>query len=132
MGDNSLPRAAEPLANINVFARVELLDSHRNNLDTVYVNNFGEYLLPRVPVKQEIALNAKIEGANAQQLIRPEANLAGAPLHHINLQFTNRPPRIHPLVATDATGRRVAAALPGDLVRVVATASDPDGDPVHY
>ncbi len=132
MADNSLPRALEPLANINAFARVELLDSKHNNLNTVYVNNFGEYLLPQVPVRQEIALRAKIEGATADQPIHTEANLAGAPLHHINLQFANHPPRLDPLVASDAAGRRVAAALPGDVVKLATRASDPDGDPLRF
>ena len=132
MADNSLPRALEPLANINAFALVELLDRQHNGLGKVYVNNFGEYLLPQVPAKEEITLRARIEGGSTDQLIRPEANLAGAAFHPINLQIANHPPRLDPLVASDATGHRVAAALPGDTVHLESRASDPDGDPLKF
>lgn len=132
MADDSLPRTLEPLANINAFARVELLAPKNKVLDTVYVNNFGEYLLPQVPAKAEIILRTKIEGAAADHPIHPEANLAGAAFHSIDLQVPNHPPRLDPLVASDAAGRRVAAALPGDVVRLEARASDPDGDPLEY
>src|SRR6266850_759523 len=44
--NDSIPRTLEPLSNINSFAVVSLVDSNKNVLAEVPVNNFGDYLLP--------------------------------------------------------------------------------------
>jgi hypothetical protein len=53
MKDNSSPRLLEPLANINAFARVELLDKEGKSRQEAFVSNFGEYLLPAVPSREK-------------------------------------------------------------------------------
>src|SRR5574341_1495240 len=103
--DGSRPRLFEPLANVNAFAHVILLDRGGNALDKVFVNNFGEYLLPKVPVKVDITLRATIEGAASDQLILAGADLAQAPFHPIDLVIGNSPPRLEPLVSVDTNGR---------------------------
>src|SRR5262249_52613841 len=50
LADGSQPRFLEPMANGNAFGQVELIDHRGNVISTAYVNNFGEYLLPQVPV----------------------------------------------------------------------------------
>jgi cytochrome c5 len=132
MKDGSPARLLEPFANVNAFARVSLLDKGGKVLHEAYVNNFGDYLLPQVPVKQAITLRARIEGATQDQRLLPEANLQGAPFHPIDLVIGNTPPRLEPVVAADAAGKRVKKAKPGATVRLAARASDPDGDPVRY
>jgi len=132
MKDGSPPRRLEPLANVNAFAQVALLDAGNNPLQQVYVNNFGDYLLPKVPVKQAIVLRATIEGASKEQSILPEANLGGAPLHSIDLIVGNTPPRLEPIVPFDASGRRVKVAKPGSQVQLAARSSDADGDPLKF
>lgn len=128
--DGSLPRALEPLSNINRYAEVSLLDSGGKTLAKTPVNTFGDYILPQVPVKTEIALRASIETISSDQKILPQANLAGALFHNIDLTIGNSPPRVEPLFATDATKRRVKVAAPGQTVNLEALTMDPDGDPL--
>ena len=134
--DGSRTRFLEPLANINAFARVELTDGTGKRLDEVYVNNFDEYFLPRVPVNDEILLHAVIDkGVGEQRILHrlPGPNaLAKAPVHSIDLVIANTPPRLDPLVPLDGAGRRVQVAKPGSTVTLEAHADDPDGDPLRY
>jgi hypothetical protein len=128
-------RFFEPLANINAFARVLLMEGS-TRLDEVFVNNFGEYFLPRVPVNAEIVLRAVIDkGVGEQRILHRLAGpnaLAKAPFHSIDLVVENTPPRLDPLVPLDGAGRRVKVAKPGSKIALEAHASDPDGDPIRY
>ncbi|MBV9923737.1 MAG: hypothetical protein JOZ96_01755 [Acidobacteria bacterium] len=130
--DGKIPRTLEPLAGVNAFARVVLLDDGGNKLQEVFVNNFGEYLLPQVPPRQKIAIRAEVEGGVKEQRLLPQANLEGAPFHPIDLVIGNTPPRLEPLVAVDGSGRRVKTARPGNTVELKADVSDPDGDALKY
>jgi cytochrome c5 len=131
--DGTVPRTYEPLLNINAFATVGLTDSGGGRLADVFVNNFGDYLLPYVPVKQRIGVAARIESAKLTQEIRPEAQLETAPLHQMNLVLANNRPRLDPLVALDPnTNRRVQDAAPGSKVKIAANGRDKDGDPVEF
>lgn len=132
MKDGSAPRHLAPLAATNAFAQVTLLDGGGNKLQQVYVNNFGDYMLPQTPVRQAITLRAQIEAGLNEQRILPEANLAGAPFHAINLTIGNTPPRIEPVVPGTAAGQRLKNARPGSTVRLTAQASDADGDPLQF
>jgi cytochrome c5 len=96
------------------------------------VNNFGDYLIPRVPVKARIFLVARAEAGEGIQEIRPQANLAGAPFHQIDLAIANNPPRVEPLVPRHGSGDDVQAANLGETVTVQAVAKDPDGDSVDF
>jgi cytochrome c5 len=132
MKDGKIPRTFEPLAGINAFARVALLDGSGNRLQVVPVNNFGEYLLPQVPPQQKIAIRAEIESGVKEQRLLPQANLNGAPFHPINLVIGNTPPHLEPLVPTDSNGRRVKTSKPGKNVVLKANGSDADGDALKY
>jgi hypothetical protein len=134
--DGSRTRFFEPLANINSFAQVELLTGGGKKFDQVYVNNFDEYVLPRVPVNDEVILRATIDKGVGEQRIAhslpgPSA-LGRAPVHSIDLTIANTPPRVDPLVPLDASGRRVKVAKPGAKLELAARATDADGDPLRY
>lgn len=131
-GDGTLPRTFEPLLNINAFATVGLDDARGTRIAEVYVNNFGDYLLPYVPVKQNIKLTAAIESATFTQEIRPEAQIEVARLHQVNLKFDNNRPQLDPLVAFDSNNRRVQNAAPGSNVNIQANARDKNGDPIAF
>ena len=62
MKDGTRGRTLEPMFNVNSFARVGLYDASNNLMQEVYVNNFGEYLMPQVPARQHLVLRARIEG----------------------------------------------------------------------
>lgn len=131
--DGSLPRTFDPLMNINAFANVGLDDEKGNRIADVYVNNFGDYMMPYVPIKQKINLTASIESAKFAQEIRPEAQIEAARLHQVNLKFENHRPRLEPLVAFNSlNNRRVQTAAPGSKVNIEAKARDNDGDPVNF
>jgi hypothetical protein len=134
--DGSRTRFLEPLANINSFAQVELLTGAGKKLDRAYVNNFDDYVLPRVPVNDEVILRATIDKGVGEQRIahsRPGTSALGrAPVHSIDLAIANTPPRVEPLVPLDATGRRVKVAKPGAKLELEARATDADGDPIRY
>lgn len=132
MKDGSQPRMLDPLANVNAFATVHLLDKNGTILARAFVNNFGEYVLPRVPVRQEIRLRTAIEGSQDEQRILPEANLDRAPFHPIHLLISNTPPRLEEIVPFDANGRRVKVGKPGDKVQLKARGADRDGDPLQF
>ncbi|HEX5706771.1 MAG TPA: carboxypeptidase-like regulatory domain-containing protein [Pyrinomonadaceae bacterium] len=130
MKDGTRARRLEPLANINAFARVELLDAGGRRVREAYVNNFDEYLLPGVPARQEFTLRARIEGAQRDHRVLPAANIGAAPFHPISLVIDNSRPNLDPLVATDRNGRRVKVARPGQRVSLKQSGSDRDGDPL--
>lgn len=131
--DGSIPRVFDPLLNINAFPMVGLDDEKGNRVADVYVNNYGDYLMPYVPVKQKFNLTASIESARFSQEVRPEANIGVAPLSQINLKFENNRPKIDSLVALDAgTGRRAQNAAPGSKIIIAASARDKDGDAVKF
>jgi hypothetical protein len=135
MKDGSRPRRLEPLAGVNAFARVELTDGKQNKVREVYVNNFGEYLLPNVPVGESfypMTIRAKIENGNKDQRFLPQVNFAGAEFHRFDIVIGNTPPRIEPLAAVDTNGQRVKTARPGSKVILEARASDADEDSLKF
>jgi hypothetical protein len=130
--DGTVPRLFDPLMNINAFATLGLEDARGNRLASVYVNNFGDYLLPYVPAKQNVKLTARIESGSLTQELRPEAQIEAAQLLRINLKFTNNRPQLDPPLIFDSTGKRVQNAAPGSVLVARANARDRDGDPINY
>lgn len=130
--DGAIPRLFDPLMNINAFATVGLDDAKGNRLASVYVNNFGDYLLPYVPVKQHVTITARMESGTLTQEVRPEAEIEKAALHRVNLRLTNHRPRLDPVLAFDTGGRRVQNAAPGSVIVARANARDRDGDSARY
>lgn len=126
-------RLLEPFADLNVFGRVRLLDAARQTRHEALVNNFGEYLLPQVPTRAQVYLVAQVEHGEGLQELQHQANLAGAPVHRIDLTIANAAPRVEPLVPLQAdSGLRLHVAAPGETVTLAAQAKDPDGDALEY
>ncbi len=130
-GEGGSPRTYDPLLNINAFATVNF-DAAKGDRAKVYVNNFGDYFLPYVPIKQDIKLSAVIEGGRFTQEIFRAAQIERSALHRINMRIQNTRPRIDPLIAVDAGNKRVQNPAPGTEVSLMATARDNDGDPVKF
>jgi hypothetical protein len=132
MQDGSRARKLEPLLNVNAFAKVSLANKSGAKLQEVFVNNFGEYVIAKAPVKSEIFLHAQIEGGKREQRLLPAANIGNALFDPINLTINNTPPRVQPVVAFDSGGNRVKVARPGDVVFLKAVGSDKDGDSIKF
>ncbi len=132
LADGRSFRLLEPLADVNAFGRVVLLDANRKETYAALVNNFGDYVVPQVPVKAQAFLVARIEKGEGLQEIRPQANLAGAAFHRIDLGIRNSAPRVEPLVPLHASGQGVQVAAAGETLKLKARAKDPDGDPIEF
>ncbi|MDT7540188.1 MAG: hypothetical protein QOE33_92 [Acidobacteriota bacterium] len=130
--DGSLTRTFDPLLNINAFATVALDDVNTKNVATVYVNNFGDYLLPYVPISEKVRVRAAIEAGKAAREVWPEAHIERAQFNRIDLKIDNSRPQLDPLVALDASNKRVQNAAPGSEISLQANARDADGDPVSF
>jgi cytochrome c5 len=133
--DGSRPRRFEPMEGVNAFARVELVDRDGNQIQEAYVNNFGEYMLPRVPTELSLyplTVRAKIEDGQKEQRLLPQVNFAGAAFHAYDFIIGNTPPRLEPLAAMDNSGQRVKTARPGSKVLLTARGSDADNDKLRY
>jgi len=120
MADGSPARMFEPLANVNAFATVTLMDANGNKRYVTRVNNFGDYLIPQVPVKTDLRLRAEIEKGFYEQAINKEAELENALLREVNLRIANN------------TAARVQVASPGTRISLKAIAKDRDGDPLKF
>ena len=58
--DGSHPRGFEPLLGVNSYGRVEL-QVGTSTVFRGYVNNFGEYIVPTIPVKQDFTLRVSVD-----------------------------------------------------------------------
>lgn len=129
--DDSIPRTLEPLDDINSFAVVSLVDSRKKVIAEVPVNNFGDYLLPYLPRKERVQLVTRIEKASSAQTVQPEAFARSPRLVRYHLTINNNRPRLDAIVPLSAaTGKRLQIGVPGETVRLDATAHDRDGDPL--
>lgn len=99
---------------------------------TAYVNNFGYYIIPDLPVNttQPIQLRASIEELVAS-LSFPVGGLSPGQTYERNITLANSRPKFNSLVMDTPDGRHWTADA-GTEVQVTANAQDPDGDPVHY
>lgn len=123
-------RTFVPMVGVNSFARVYLVDLNGQKIDSAYVNNFGDYVLPRVPSNRMLRLDARVEGSSAERTMVAEF-LSSASIHQVDLTFINYLPRFTNVLASIG-GVRVRTATPGATISLSASAGDADGDPVSY
>jgi hypothetical protein len=95
------------------------------------VNNFGDYVIPQVPVKESFTIQFRIDGEVLKQEVDPQTGLQPGRAYEFSSIFPNSTPRIHALTAT-SNGKPVQIAAPGSQVRLHAVADDPDGDKLEY
>jgi hypothetical protein len=130
LADGSSPRSFDPLANVNAFATVSLLDSGGGTLYETPVNNNHRYLLPSVALGRDLQVRVRLEGYDSSQplrLVNPNA-----PTRMINVSILNAPPSIEPLLALDSAKLRVSNAAPGQTVTLNARISDRDRDGLRF
>jgi hypothetical protein len=125
--DGSLPRTLEPLANVNSYATVTPQPAPHQR---AYVNNFGDYILPAVPRRRLVAVQAAIE--RARKAIRLySAAIPVSRVARVDITFTNHRPRALSIAAALPGGNHWSTR-PGSPITLTARASDPDGDAVQY
>jgi hypothetical protein len=125
--DGSIPRTLEPLANVNSFASVR---SRRVPRRRAYVNNFGDYILPAIPLRRSDVLEARIEGARSAVSVSP-ASAPASGVVRVDITFANHRPRGLSVAGALSGGHRWSFR-PGSTATLRAEASDPDGDALKY
>jgi hypothetical protein len=130
LADGSTPRTLAPLANINAFATISILDANATALLETPVNNHDQYLFPLVPLAKQLAVRIREESYDRRQGL--QLGNPSVPIQRIDLTIMNNPPRIDPLVALDHNKMRVSNAAPGDRVQLLARVSDRDNDQLGF
>ncbi|HKU42767.1 MAG TPA: hypothetical protein VJR89_31630, partial [Polyangiales bacterium] len=128
--DGRLARTFQPFLGVNAYPIVTLRDGAAT-LRTAYVNNFGDYVLPGIPAKSDLIVQAEIESEVAAWPVAASSELSAGGVYAMNLFFRNTAPRMRALNAM-ANGKPVQQAAPGSKVTLHAVADDPDGDKLQY
>jgi mono/diheme cytochrome c family protein/cytochrome c5 len=128
--DGHLPRAFYPYLGVNSYVSVELLIA--NNITYKgFVNNFGEYVIPQVPIADKFSVNFSIDGEVSKREIDPQTGFIAGSSNELSAIFANSSPRIHALTAT-VNSKVIQVAKPGSQIQLNAVADDPDGDKLEY
>lgn len=130
--DGTTVRMFEPLFGVNSFATIEAVNAKGTSLGKVYVNNFGDYFIPNMPVKNDFAIIASVEGAVAKQAVSSEARLDSGPIHQLNLRTENSRPSLDPMRATLTTGERAQVISGGEDIVLTTNGRDRDGDKLQF
>ena len=131
MLDGSRPRSLDPLLNLNAFATVSLVNTSGSVQAKALVNNFGQYVLPQTPSRDDINLRAGTSTFATDLKVNKGANLFAATTHKIDLTIGDTPPRMDPIIAMAGT-KRVRVATPGSTIKVSTSAVDAEGDAVKF
>jgi plastocyanin len=127
--DSSLPRTFEPFANVNTFAVVKVMAGDQE-VRRVFVNNYGDYVMPLAPIHANLMVHAILEKAEGEQSLLANS-VPDTASHRMDLRIPNSRPRLEPILTT-VGGKPVEIVTPGAMVDVSADATDPDGDGVSY
>lgn len=130
LADGSKPRGFEPMMGVNAFATVNLKTASGAKY-MGYVNNFGEYIVPSVPVTEDFALRVDIDKESRELKINKRTNLVPQRDYAFDFEFRNSAPRIR-LTSASANGKKVQIAAPGATITVKAVAEDRDADKLIY
>jgi hypothetical protein len=132
LANGASARFLDPLANVNAFITIALLDQRTGRrLAEVPVNNQDLFVIPEAPNKTTLLLHAQDNGYEHKQ---PVELLGTAAQERIDVVLLNHAPVIEPLAALDRAGVRVVAVngLAVTTVTLNARVSDKDGDKVKY
>ena len=131
--DGQAPRRFEPAMGVNAYPTVTLTTKSGVTYKG-YVNNFGEYIVPRFPIKEEFAMRVSIEKLSRETGVGgPEAlaKLVARRGYEFNVRLPNSAPRIR-IVSAMSAGKPVQLALPGSDIVLNAVSEDPDNDKLQY
>ncbi|SMF56569.1 PKD domain-containing protein [Tistlia consotensis] len=128
--DGGLPRAFEPAVDVNSYATVRVASKARTK-SLAYVNDFGEYVVPRIPVKADFRLAVQVDKATTLRDIKAITGFAPGRAYELDVVLPNRAPQLR-LLSVLAGGKPVQVAQPGGKVDLLAVTRDRDGDKLSY
>jgi hypothetical protein len=121
-----------PVFHSRLQALATLLDSNEKPVGApVLANSEGFYLIPRVPADHGLSLSVTCGGSELKAKITGPGVGSLAPFSQLPLEIKNRGPHLISVVAT-LNGKSIRSAPVGSVVVVRVTATDPDGDVLHY
>lgn len=126
--DGEPVRFLEPTLSVNRFAMVTAETLDGAGIYRTPVNNFGEYVIPRVPVDKDthVQVTGQVENERASRLVHGRVLVTGGN-HRVDITMRNHAPRLADVIAR-VGGIQTLRAGPGDSVELSAAASDTDGD----
>ncbi len=98
--------------------------------NSAFVDNFGWYLLPKVPLGIP-TLVGSIEKTSTSVAVPPALATDHFP-SRVDLVLANHEPTLAPLAARNAAGEVVRTGTSGDVLELEAVANDLDGHPLTY
>lgn len=128
--DGKIPRAFFPYLGINAFSTVTMKTASGTTYKG-YLNNFGEYVIPQVPIREKFSVLFTIDKETLKRDIDPVTAYVAGRVYELSAIFENSSPVIHGLTAT-ANGKVLQVAAPGSQVVLNAIADDPEGDKLEY
>ena len=128
--DGKLARGFEPFMSVNAYPRVDLITASgaRHN---AYVNNFGEYVVPKIPVREDFVLRVSVDSLTTERRIKAVTGLAAGRAHSFDFVLPNVAPRIR-VVSAMSSGKPVQIATPGSTITLHAVADHPTGRQLAY
>jgi len=130
LADGSTPRGFEPFLGVNAFGRVTLTVGGSRKYEA-YINNFGEYIIPSIPIDSDFSLRASIENETLERRIRRQTKLQAGRAYLIHFQLRNSKPKIRVMSASSG-GKRLQIAAPGSAVVLKTVAEDRERDKLEY
>jgi hypothetical protein len=127
--DGSLARGFAPFVDVNAYATVTM--ASRSGKYTGYVNNFGDYVVPALPVREVFELRVQIEQQSDNRKIDPQTGMLPGHAYEIDFVLPNSAPRLRVLSATQ-NGKPIQVVGPGSTINLHAVADDPNGDKLSY
>jgi cytochrome c5 len=129
--DGSLARGFEPFMTVNSYPVVEFGAPRAKPVRRAYVNNFGEYILPGIPIRRNFVFRAIADKEVLERPIDQRTGIAPGRDYPFDFQFNNTPPRLRLLTPTVA-GKPVQIVAPGATVVIKAVTEDREKDSLEY
>jgi cytochrome c5 len=127
--DGKLARGFAPAMGVNFFPTVTLESKTLKYRGEV--NEFGEYIVPAIPVREDFVLRVDVEKQFQERKIQAQTGLVPGHAYQLDFVLPNSAPRLRAVTAM-AGGKPVQVAAPGSTIDLHAVTDDLDGDKLEY
>ena len=128
--DGENPRHFDFNNNVNAFATVTA-ENNGAVVGEAYVNNYGNYILPQLPVKTDLVINVEVENTGLKRHITSDV-AAPSSFTKMDIYLQNETPKLRPLTARNSSDQRIRVAEPGEEVFVKALPTNEQTAPLKY
>jgi hypothetical protein len=128
--DGKLARGFAPAMRVNFYPVVEL-ESKSGKKYRGEINEFGEYVVPSIPVREDFVLRVQVQNQKQERQIQTQTGLVPGRAYEFDFVLPNSAPRIRAVTAMSA-GKPVQVANPGRTIDLHAVTDDREGDKLEY